>query len=53
MTRRRKTLLVVLALVLLAAGGLVWYGQATAVDRQVNALLDEVRPQERTGSAGR
>ena len=43
MTRRRKTLLVACALVLLAAGGLAWYWQATAVDRQVNALLPEVR----------
>ena len=47
MTRRRKTLLVILAAVLLAAGGFAWYWQATAVDqavdRQVNALLAEVR----------
>ena len=47
MTRRRKTLLVVLALVLLAAGGFAWYWQATAVERQVDALLDEVREEER------
>ena len=47
MTRRRKTLLVVLALVVLAAGGVAWYRQATAVGRQVNALLDEVRGEER------
>ncbi|KKM99375.1 hypothetical protein LCGC14_1148530 [marine sediment metagenome] len=33
MPRRRKTLLVVLAL-LLAAGGFAWYWQATAVDRR-------------------
>ena len=43
MTRRRKTLLVVLGLILLAAGGFAWYWRATAVDRQVNALLAEVR----------
>ena len=45
MTRRRKTFLIVLAL-LLAAGGVAWYRQATAVERQVNALLDEVRWEE-------
>ena len=45
MTRRRKTLLVAFAL-LLAAGGVAWYWQATAVDRQVNALLAEVRQDE-------
>ena len=45
MTRRRKTLLVVLALVLLA-GGFAWHWQATAVDREVDALLAEVRKQE-------
>ena len=49
MSRRRRTLLVVLALVLLAAGGFAWYWQATAVDRQVNALLAKVR---RTGRGG-
>ena len=46
MTRRRKRLLVVLAIVLLAAGGFAWYWQATAADRQFNALLDEVREEE-------
>ena len=45
MTRRRKTLLVALALVL-AAGGFAWYWQATAVHRQVNALLAELREDE-------
>ena len=43
MTRRRKKLLVALALAGLAAGGLAWFRQATAADRQVNALLAEVR----------
>ncbi|KKL70537.1 hypothetical protein LCGC14_2103900, partial [marine sediment metagenome] len=43
--RRWKTLLVAVALVL-AAGGSAWYWQATAVDRQVNALLDQVRKEE-------
>ncbi|KKM07077.1 hypothetical protein LCGC14_1737590, partial [marine sediment metagenome] len=47
MTRRPKALLVVLALVLLAAGGVAWYWQATAADRQVNALLDIVRTTKR------
>ena len=46
MTRRRKKLLVALALILLAAGGFAWYWQATAVGRQVNALLAEVREHE-------
>ena len=46
MTRRRKTLLVVLAAVVLTAGGFAWWWQATAVDRQVNTLLDEVRREE-------
>ena len=46
MTRRRKTLLVALALVLLAVGSFAWYRHATAVDRQVNALLAEVRTEE-------
>ena len=45
MTRRRITLLVVIAFLLLA-GGSAWYWQATAVDRQVNALLAEVRTQK-------
>ncbi|KKM23413.1 hypothetical protein LCGC14_1615450 [marine sediment metagenome] len=52
MSHRRKTRLVAVALVLLAAGGLAWYWQATPVDRQVDALLDEVR-QEGLGSVGR
>ena len=43
MTRRRKTLLVAVALALLATGGLAWYWQATAADWQVKALLAEVR----------
>ena len=43
MTRGQKTLLVVLAVIVLSGGGFAWYWQATAVDRQVNALLDEVR----------
>ncbi len=42
MTRRRKTLLVVFALVFLAAG-VALYWQATAVERQVDALLAEVQ----------
>ena len=46
MTRRRKTLLVALALVLLIVGLSAWYRQATAVDRQVNALLAELRKDE-------
>ena len=45
MSRRRNTLLAVLAL-LLAAGGFAWYWQATAVDRQVNAPLAERRQDE-------
>ena len=32
MTRRRKKLLVALALVLLAAGGVAWYCRATAAE---------------------
>jgi len=43
MTRRWKRLLFVLAVVVLGGGGLAWWWQATAVDRQVSALLDEVR----------
>ncbi len=43
MARRRKTLLIAFALVFLAVGGLTWYWQATAVDRQVDALLAEAR----------
>ena len=43
MTRRRKTPLVVFALVFLAVGASAWYWQATAVERQVDALLAEVR----------
>ena len=39
MTRRRKKLLVAVALAVLAAGGFAWYWQATAVDGQVTALL--------------
>ncbi len=46
MTRGRRTLLVVFALVFLAAGGLTWYWQATAVERQVDALLAQVRAEE-------
>ena len=39
MTYRRESLLVVLAVLILGAGGFAWYWQATTVDRQVNALL--------------
>ncbi|KKM15523.1 hypothetical protein LCGC14_1695200, partial [marine sediment metagenome] len=46
MSRRRKTLLVAVALVLLAAGGFAWYWQATSVDRRVNAILAEGRAGE-------
>ncbi len=46
MTRKRKTLLAVLALILLAGGGFAWYWRATATDRQVNALLAELRDDE-------
>jgi len=46
MTRRRKTWLVLLAAVLLAGGGFAWYWHATAVERRVDALLDEVRDEE-------
>jgi len=52
MTRRRKTLLVVLVAILLFAGSFAWYWQATAVDRQVNALLDEVRKGQPGGIRG-
>ena len=45
---RWKMLLVVVAL-LLAAGGFAWYWQATAVDRQVEGLLAEVRSEVPTG----
>ncbi|MHC4611453.1 MAG: hypothetical protein ACYS7M_14000, partial [Planctomycetota bacterium] len=48
MTRPRRTLLTLLALLLLA-GGSAWYWQATAVDRKVNALLDKVRYPARRG----
>ena len=37
MTRRRKTLLVVPGVVVLAAGAFAWYRQATRTDRQVRA----------------
>ena len=49
MTRRRKTLLAVFALVFLAAGAFAWYWQATAgtaAERQVDALLAQLRRQE-------
>ena len=46
MTRRRKQLLVAVALALLAAGGFAWYRRATAVDRQVSALLAGLRKEE-------
>ncbi len=49
MARRRKTLLIGFALVCLAAGGLAWYWQATAataMERQVDALLDEFRTEK-------
>jgi len=52
MTRRRKSLLVVLAVLVLGAGGFTWYWQATAVDRQVHALLDELREEEPGGIQG-
>jgi len=51
MTRRRKTALVVVVVVL-GVGGFAWYWQATAVDRQVHALLDEVRRDEPGGIQG-
>ena len=35
MTCRRRKLLAVLALILLAAGGSAWYWQITAVDRRM------------------
>ena len=46
MSLGQKRLLVVLAVVVLAAGGFAWYWHATAVDRRVNAQLDEVRKEE-------
>ena len=46
MTHKRKKLLVVLAIALLAGGGFAWYRQATATERQVRALLAEVREDE-------
>ncbi len=48
MTRRRNTLLVVLAVavLVLGAGGFAWFWQATAVDRRVNNLLEDLRGDE-------
>ncbi len=52
MTRRRRSLLVVLVALLLGGGGFAWYWQATAVDRRVDALLDELREEEPSGAQG-
>ncbi len=43
MTRGQKRLLVVLGVIVLSGAAFAWYWQAMAVDRQVNALLHEVR----------
>jgi len=46
MTHRRKITLIAVAAVLLLAGGFAWYWRATAVERRVNDLLDELRYKE-------
>jgi len=49
MTRRRKSLLVVLAVLVLGAGGFTWYWQATAQQRRLRALLAEARYEPLSG----
>jgi len=52
MTRGRKRTALMLLALLLTAGGIAWYWRATAINRQVDALLAETRQTEPGGIEG-